>query len=136
MAKQKRKGGIMAQFDKDLSKNLKELQKEVVAILKKLKKPSLDYNIQFALDSLRPNMVEYTVWIQPPAERINRLSWIGKDFDDLMKQLKAFEDGTDDLDVEIAYHGAQIAACEETIEHHKNEIEKLNKEKTERKGDV
>ena len=28
----------MSQFDKDLSKQLKELQKEVVAILKKLKK--------------------------------------------------------------------------------------------------
>lgn len=122
----------MAQFDKDLSKHLKELQKEVIAILKKLKKPGLDYNIQFALDSMRPNMIEYTVWIQPPADRINRLSWIGKDFDDLMKQLKHFEDTTDDIDVEIAYHGAQIESCEETIAHHKGEIEKLNKEREER----
>ena len=98
----------MAQFDKDLSKHLKELQKEVVAILKKLRKPGLDYNIQFALDSMRPNMIEYTVWIQPPA------------------------DPTDDIDVEIAYHGAQIESCEETIAHHKGEIEKLNKEREER----
>ena len=119
----------MSQFDKDLTKNLKALQKEVVAILKKLKKPGLDYNIQFALDSLRPNMIEYTVWIQPPAERINRLSWIGKDFDDLMEQLKKFEKETSDIDVEIAYHGAQIYACEETIKHHTAEIEKLKKEK-------
>lgn len=122
----------MSQFDKDLSKNLKALQKEVTEILKKMKKPGLDYNIQFALDSLRPNMIEYTVWIQPPAERINRLSWIGKDFDDLMRQLKEFRDGTDDIDVEIAYHGAQVYACEETIKHHNSEIEKLKKEKEER----
>lgn len=122
----------MSQFDKDLSKNLKALQKEVMAILKNMKKPGLDYNIQFALDSLRPNMIEYTVWIQPPAERINRLSWIGKDFDDLMDQLKKFEEETDDIDVEIAYHGAQIAACQETIDHHEKEIEKLKKEKEER----
>lgn len=122
----------MSQFDKDLSKNLKALQKEVMAILKNMKKPGLDYNIQFALDSLRPNMIEYTVWIQPPAERINRLSWIGKDFDDLMAQLKKFEKETDDIDVEIAYHGAQIAACQETIDHHEKEIEKLKKEKEER----
>lgn len=122
----------MSQFDKDLSKNLKALQKEVMAILKNMKKPGLDYNIQFALDSLRPNMIEYTVWIQPPAERINRLSWIGKDFDDLMAQLKKFEEETDDIDVEIAYHGAQIAACQETIDHHEKEIEKLKKEKEER----
>lgn len=119
----------MTQFDTELTKNLKALQKEVVAILKKLKKPGLDYNIQFALDSLRPNMIEYTVWIQPPAERINRLSWIGKNFDDLMAQLKKFEQETSDIDVEIAYHGAQIYACEETIKHHQAEIEKLNKEK-------
>lgn len=122
----------MAQFDKDLSHHLKELQKEVVTILKKMKKPGLDYNIQFALDSMRPNMIEYTIWIQPPADRINRLSWIGKDFDDLMAQLKEFEEKTDDIAVEIAYHGAQIAACKETIEHHEGEIEKLNKEREER----
>ena len=122
----------MSQFDKDLSKNLKALQKEVMAILKNMKKPGLDYNIQFALDSLRPNMIEYTVWIQPPAERINRLSWIGKDFDDLMAQLKKFEEETDDIDVEIAYHGAQIAACKETIDHHEKELAKLKKEKEER----
>ena len=119
----------MAQFDKDLAKNLRAIQKEVVAILKKLKKNSLDYNIQFALDSMRPDSVAYTVWIQPPAERINRLSWIGKDYDDLMAQLKEFETNTCDIDVEIAYHGAQIYACEETIKHHTQEIEKLKKEK-------
>lgn len=123
----------MAQFDKDLATHLKELQKIVVEILKRMKRPSLDYNIQFALDSMRPNMIEYTVWIQPPADRINRLSWIGKDFDDLVRQLKEFRDGTDDIDVEIAYHGAQIEACKETITHHENEIEKLKKEKDERK---
>ena len=123
----------MSQFDKDLTKHLKALQKEIITILKKLKKPGLDYNVQFAVDSVRPNMIEYTVWIQPPAERINRLSWIGKDFDDLMAQLKHFEETTDDLDVEIAYHGAQIEACKETIAHHEGEIEKLNKEREERK---
>lgn len=122
----------MSQFDKDLTKQLKALQKQVVAILKKIKKPGLDYNIQFALDSMRPNMIEYTVWIQPPAERINRLSWIGKDFDDLMAQLKHFEDTTDDIDVEIAYHGAQIESCKETIAHHESVITELNKEREER----
>lgn len=123
----------MAQFDKDLKKHLKELQSEVVAILKKMKKPGLDYDIRLGLNCMRPNMIEYSVWIQPPAERINRLSWIGKDFDDLMRQLKEFENGTDDIDVEIAYHGAQIEACNETIKHHEGEIEKLKKEKEERK---
>lgn len=121
----------MAQFDKDLSSNLKVLQKEVREILKKLKKPGLDYNIQFALDSMRPSSVAYTVWIQPPAERINRLSWIGKDFDDLLKQLKEFREGTDDIDVEIAYHGAQIEACKETIKHHEDEIVKLEESRKE-----
>lgn len=119
----------MTQFDKDLKKNLKRIQDQVVAILKKLKRPALDYNIQFALDSVRPNLIEYTVWIQPPAERINRLSWIGTDVEDLLKQLKEFEENTSDIDVEIAYHGAQIQACEETIAHHKKIIEELGKEK-------
>ena len=119
----------MSQFDKELRKNLKAIQKEIIAILKKLKKPSLDYDIRFGLSGMRPDMIEYSVWIQPPAERINRLSWIGKDYDDLISQLQAFKNGTDDVDVEIAYHGAQISACNETIKHHENEIEKLKKEK-------
>lgn len=122
----------MSQFDKDLSKQLKLLQKEIVTILKKIKKPNLDYDIRFGLNCMRPNMVEYSVWIQPPVDRVNRLSWIGKDFDDLMTQLKEFEEKSDDIDVEIAYHGNQIYACEETIEHHKAEIEKLKKEREER----
>lgn len=125
----------MSQFDKDLKKNLKALQDQVVKILKNMRRPDLDYNIQFSLDGLRPNLIAYSVWIQPPAERINRLSWVGKDFDDLMQQLKNFEH-TDDIDVEIAYHGAQIEACKDTIEHHESEIEKLKKEKEERKKDA
>lgn len=123
----------MTQFDKDLKKHLKMLQGEVVKILKKMKKPNLDYDVRFGLNCMRPNMVEYSVWIQPPIERVNRLSWIGKDFDDMMAQLKEFEEKSNDIDVEIAYHGNQIYACEETIQHHKSEIEKLKKERDELK---
>lgn len=122
----------MAQFDKDVKKQMTELQKQVRKILKNLKRPDLDYNIQISLDALHPDGPMYSVWIQPPAERINRLSWIGKTFDDLMQQLKDFEH-TDEFDVEIAYHGASIEACKQTIAHHESEIENLNKLKQEMK---
>lgn len=114
-------------FDRELKKHLQEIQKEVVGILKKIKKPSLDYNIQFSLDCMNPTRISYSVWIQPPAERINRLSWIGKDFDDLIQQLRSFDEKTDEYTVEIAYHNAQIESCKETIAHHEGEIEKLVK---------
>lgn len=122
----------MAQIDQDVKKQMAELQKEVRKILKNLKRPTLDYNIQISLDALHPSSPTYSVWIQPPAERINRLSWLGKSFDDLMKQLKDFEK-TDEFDVEIAYHGASIEACKQTIAHHESEIENLNKLKQEMK---
>lgn len=115
----------MSQFDKDVKKQMTLLQKQVKKILKNIKRPDLDYNIQISLDALHPSSPMYTVWIQPPAERINRLSWIGKDFDDLMKQLQGFEH-TDEFDVEIAYHGASIEACKQTIKHHESEIKMLN----------
>lgn len=115
----------MSQFDKDVKKQMTLLQKQVKKILKNIKRPDLDYNIQISLDALHPSSPMYTAWIQPPAERINRLSWIGKDFDDLMKQLQGFEH-TDEFDVEIAYHGASIEACKQTIKHHESEIKMLN----------
>lgn len=114
-------------FDKTLKDHLQLIQKEVVGILKKIKKPGLDYNIQFALDCMNPTRVSYSVWIQPPAERINRLSWIGKDFDDIIAQLQAFDAKTDEYTVEIAYHNAQIESCKETIKHHEDVIEELAK---------
>lgn len=121
----------MASFDADVKKHMVELQKQVKTILKNLKRPDLDYNIQISLDCMHPSAPTYSVWIQPPAERINRLSWLGKSFDDLMQQLKDFEK-TDEYDVEIAYHGASIEACKETIKHHEDEIEFLNKLKQEK----
>ena len=114
-------------FDKELKSHLQEIQKQVVKILKDIKKPGLDYNIQFSLDCMHPTLVYYSVWIQPPENRLNRLSWVGKDFDDLMAQLKAFNEKTDEYTVEIAYHNAQIESCKETIAHHEGEIEKLIK---------
>lgn len=121
----------MSQFDKDVKKQMLALQKQVKKILKNIKRPDLDYNIQISLDALHPDAPMYSVWIQPPAERINRLSWLGKSFDDLMKQLVDFEH-TDEYDVEIAYHGASIEACKDTIRHHESEIEFLNKLKQEK----
>lgn len=114
-------------FDKELKSRLQEIQKQVVKILKDIKRPGLDYNIQFSLDCMHPTLVYYSVWIQPPENRLNRLSWVGKDFDDLMAQLKAFNEKTDEYTVEIAYHNAQIESCKETIAHHEGEIEKLVK---------
>ncbi len=115
----------MAQFDKDLSVHLKSLQKQVKQILKTMKKPLLDYNIQFEIDSMRPDAVTYSVWIQPPDGRLNRLSWIGKDYDDLMEKLKTFDCNIDSSSVEIAYHAAQIEACKSTIQHHEDVIKEL-----------
>ena len=126
----------MAQFDKDVKKQMTAVQKQVKKILKNMKRPDLDYNIQISLDALHPSAPMYSVWIQPPAERINRLSWLGKSFDELMEQLKDFEH-TDEFDVEIAYHGASIEACKQTIAHHESEIKTLKELKEERnKGDA
>lgn len=112
-------------FDQTLKSHLKLLQDEVIKILKKIKKPGLDYNIQFSLDCMHPNLVYYSVWIQPPEQRLNRLSWVGKDFEDLIAQLRAFDEKTSEYTVEIAYHNAQIESCRETIKHHEEEIVKL-----------
>lgn len=128
----------MSEFDKQVKSNLKSLQSEVIKIVKKMGDMSLDYNIQVAIDCMHPNQVHYGVWIQPPANRINRLSWLTTDFDELLKQLKDFADNkyTSAIGIEMTYHQAQIDACKETIAHHEQELEKLTKEFNEEKDGV
>lgn len=123
----RQKGKIVASsFDKEVKKNFKLLQKKVVKILKNLKNPGLDYAIAFSVDAMHPERVNYTVWIQPPANKLARPEWVATDFDDLAKQLDAYiAKEVSDVDVQIAYHGAQIKACEESIDFHKKEIADL-----------
>lgn len=120
---------MASNFDKEVKKNFKVLQKKVVKILKNLKNPGLDYAIAFAVDAMHPDRVNYTVWIQPPANKLARPEWVATDYDDLVKQLDAYiAKEVSDIDVQIAYHGAQIKACEETIQFHKDEIVSLKEE--------
>lgn len=116
-------------FDSEVKKNFKVLQKKVVKILKNLKNPGLDYAISFSVDALHPDRVSYTVWIQPPANKLARPEWIATNYDDLVKQLDEYiAKEVSDVDVQIAYHGAQIKACEESIKFHQDEIVALKGE--------
>lgn len=120
----------MSEFDKQIKSHYKLLQDEVIKIIKKIGDMSLDYNIQISIDCMHPNIVHYGVWIQPPANRINRLSWLTTDFDSLLKQLQDFANNkyASAVGVEIVWHQAQIEACQETIKHHEDEIAKLEEE--------
>lgn len=117
---------MASNLDKDIKGAIKEIQKRVVKVLKNLKAPGLDYAISVSIDAMHPERVSYSVWIQPPANKLQRPEWLATDYDDLIAQLdKYIEKKVSDKEVQIVYHGAQIEACEASIKFHEDEIKKI-----------
>lgn len=119
-------------FDKDLHQVLKEMRKIVTKITKNLKDVSLDYNVQFAIDSVHPDRYIYAAWIQPPNNRTSRIDFLAKSTKDLIDQMEKFSENVDDIAVEVVWHRAEIEACQETIKSHQERIDQLIEEKTKR----
>lgn len=116
-------------FDKDVKHGVKEIQKRVVQILKNLKAPGLDYAISISTDALHPERISYSVWIQPPANKLQRPEWLATDYDDLIKQLDAYiAKKVSDREVQVVYHKAQIEACKASIKFHEDEIKQIAEE--------
>lgn len=104
---------------------LKEIQKRIIKILKKIKKPNLEWRIQFAIDSGHPDMIQYSAYIESPEARVGAFTWIRESYADLIERMDAFLEDVDEQAVEIAYHKGQIEACKSTIKHHENMIKAI-----------
>lgn len=112
---------------------LKQIEELITKILKKIKKPNLEWRIQFAIDSGHPNMIQYSAYIESPEARVGAFTWIQETFENLVKSMNKFLEDVDEEAVEVAYHKGQIQACEKTIQHHENMIKAITENKDEQK---
>ncbi len=106
-------------------KQLRNIEKYVVKLKKKLNRTDLDYTVQTSINSTDPKQTNWAVQITPPAIGLAPITYIAKSPDELVAQLKVSIENIDYTAVEIAWHNAQIEACNRTIEFHTERIQRL-----------
>lgn len=118
--------------DKELELALRKVEKLLVKTKKKIGRFDLDYTVQASINSTKPKAVAYAAQLTPPSPNLAPITFISHTgTEDLMKQVSAFLEDVDQDKVEIAYHEAQIVACNNTIKAHQDMIEKVKNKKQE-----
>jgi len=112
--------------DKILESDLRRIERYIVKLRKNLKRADLDYTVQASVNSTKPKWVSYAATVTPPASGLAPITFISHvSANDLIEQIKVAIDKIDYEAVELAYHEAQIQACEYTIEGHRERIEAI-----------
>lgn len=106
--------------------DLQKIEKKLVKLRNKMGRKDLEYLVQVSINSTDPTVVRYAVQMTPPAEGLAPITFIGNTVAELVERIEAATKGIDLTEVEKAYHEAQVVACERTIAHHKERLEKLN----------
>lgn len=111
-----------------------ELQKAERAINKlrnKIKRADLDYTVQISISSVDPTKVRYAAQMTPPAQGLAPVTFIKDSAEELIEAIKAATKHIDYEQVEIAYHKAQMEACDRTKQGHQDRINEILKPKKE-----
>lgn len=109
-----------------------ELQKAERAINKlrnKIKRADLDYTVQISISSVDPAKVRYAAQMTPPAQGLAPVTFIKDSAEELIEAIKAATKHIDYEQVEIAYHKAQMEACDRTKQGHQDRINEILKPK-------
>lgn len=106
--------------------DLQKIEKAVVKLRNKLKRPDINYTVQISVNSVDPSKVSWAAQLTPPADSLAPITFIDyTSADSLVEQVKATTKNIDLDKVEIAYHKAQIEACDRTKKAHEERIEAI-----------
>lgn len=112
------------------NKFFRDCEKEILKIKKNLKNNQVDWTVQVSKSSLRPESVAYSAQIEAPANGLQPLTWVKDSAEELYNALKETADkGVKAIDVELAWHEAEIKRAEQLIKAHKMKIEEIHEEK-------
>jgi hypothetical protein len=120
--------------DKTTVQELQKIEKAFVKLRNKLKRADLDYIVQVSINSTDPKTVIYAVQMTAPANGLSPIRILAKSAEELLTKIKAATEHIDEKAVEIAYHKAQMEACDRTKLGHQeriDEIEALDSDETE-----
>lgn len=106
--------------------DLQKIEKAIVKLRKKVGRFDINYTVQAAISSVDPTVVVYAAQLTAPADGLAPITFIGdKGLDDLLEQIKLTTKNVDYEAVEIAYHEAQIKACDRTKLGHEERIKAI-----------
>ena len=106
--------------------DLQKIEKAVVKLQNKLKRADINYTVQVSIASVDPTKVTYAAQLTPPADSLAPITFIDHESaDSLVAQIKASTKHIDLEKVEVAYHKAQIEACERTKLAHEERIKAI-----------
>lgn len=112
----------------DTVKELRKIEKAFVKLRNKMKRADIDYVVQVSINSTDPKTVIYAAQMTAPAIGLAPIRILSKSAEELVDKIKAATENIDEKAVEIAYHKAQMEACDRTKLGHQERIDELNAE--------
>lgn len=109
------------------AKELEKVEKVAHKLRNKMKRADIDFTVQVSRNTADPGTTRWALSMTAPANGLSPIVFIAYTAEDLIKQIKASTKTIDYKAVEIAYHNAQIEACNRTIQGHKERIELIEK---------
>lgn len=106
---------------------LRKAHKLLRKIVKKMNRPDLHFSAQIGIDASKDgNFNTYAAMIAAPREGLAPITFAAFTPEDFLQKLKDFYEGKiSEEQVEVAYHNAQIVSNERSIEHHREQIDKI-----------
>jgi hypothetical protein len=115
----------------DTVKELQKIEKAFVKLRNKMKRADIDYVVQVSINSADPKVVSYGAQMTAPAIGLAPIRILAQSAEELITKIKAATENIDEKAVEIAYHQAQMLACDRTKLGHQERIDELNAEDAE-----
>lgn len=112
-------------------KELRKIERHFVKLRNNMRRADIDYTVQVSINSTDPTVVVYAAQLTAPANGLAPVRMLAKSADELIKKIDVARENIDEKAIEVAYHEAQIQACERTKLGHQEriaEIEAENKE--------
>lgn len=110
---------------------LKKIERAFVKLRNNLRRADIDYTVQVSISSTDPQTVIYAAQMTAPANGLMPVRILAPSADTLIEKIKVATKHIDEKAVEIAYHKAQMEACDRTKAGHQERIDELEKEDVE-----
>lgn len=121
---------------KGTGQELREMERAFAKLRNKLKRADLDYTVQVSINSTDPQTVVYACQMVAPANNLAPIRIIATSASELMAKIKVATENIDLKAVEIAYHKAQIDACDRTKLGHQERLAEIEIEASEETENV
>lgn len=106
---------------------LEKIEKVAYKLRNNMKRADIDFTVQVSRNTADPGTTRWALSMTAPANGLSPIVFIAYSPEELIEQIKSATKNIDYKAVEIAYHNAQIDACNRTIQGHQERIELINK---------